>query len=462
MPCRSRIMSTTLAVSLALAATPAAPDVIGDMRDFWDRAGGGANATRPQAIIGQRAGYATLGSLYVRSTARTTSIVNLQLPSLNAGCGGIDVFTGAFSFLSAEELIAMSKAIAANATGFAFQLALESLAPTVANTMAELRDLANKVNATNIGSCESAAGLVGGLWPQMEGASELICKTIGSSQGLFQDWAKGEHDCSTGNKEADTIARGDPEFREEIPYDVNYGWKAARRNIFLSANSSLSEFFMSMTGTVIVKKTGDDDKIVRIVKTPLAYDAQTLRALVEGGTIRVYKCDEPTNCLSVTNGSTTIARGNAFFAYVVKIIDDMSDAIRDEASLPPEATALLNLTSLPIHKALVVAQAYQHHFAKDEVYAMAEAVAVDVAYRYVAETAEAVTEGAGNLSMAGDDLETFQDNLKRNLESLSLLRREGRDSFNAALAGLERLQIIETALAANGGQIFVSQLRAPE
>ena len=94
------------------------------MRDFWDRAGGGANVTRPQAITGQRAGYATMGSLYLRSSSRNAQLANLQLPSLNAGCGGIDIFTGAFSFLSAEELIALSKAIAANAAGFAFDLAL--------------------------------------------------------------------------------------------------------------------------------------------------------------------------------------------------------------------------------------------------------------------------------------------------------------------------------------------------
>ena len=324
--------------------------------------------------------------------------------------------------------------------------------------MSELRTLAQEVNSMNIGSCDTASALVGGLWPKTEAASELICKTLGSEEGFFQDWARGEHDCGNRGNEQSNLDRAPDEFKEIIPTDVNYAWKAARKNVFLSSDASLAEFFMSITGTVIVR-AANDGQVTRVLKAPKAYTSDTLRALIEGGSVDVYQCGEATDCLYVSNGTINIARQNAFYAYVEKIMADMADAIRDEASLPAEAAALLNLTPLPVHKALVSAQAYQHQFVESEIGAMAEAVAMDIAYRYVAETAQEVVNGAGNLAMSGGDLEKFQDNLKENLAALQELRREGRESFNAALDGLLRLQAIESALSASAAHVFAAQMR---
>lgn len=448
-----------LAASLALPS-PASADIETDMKDFWDGLGGGANITRPNAFEGQRAGYATLGSLYVRSSVRNANIVSLQLPSLKAGCGGIDIFAGSFSFLSKDELIALSKAIAANAAGFAFQLALESIAPGVAETMSNLRDLANEINSTNISSCEAAAGLVGSAWAKTERTSELICKAIGNSDGLFQDWAEGKHECSTGGKEKETVDNGDEKFTDQIPVNINYAWKAAKKNAFLASQNELSEIFMAMTGTIIVRQRPNEE-LRRDVKPPKAYSAATLRALVEGGDMPSYDCNEFTLCLQPTNGTVTIDADKSFFHYVLLIITQLSEDIRtDSSAVSPEAIALLNLTDLPIRRALVVAHAYKHHFYEDEILAMAEAVAMDAAYNYLRDLSEAMTNGGGNLGVAGDDLKEFNRTTAQTLRAMRELQRAGRDSFNDALASLERLVISEKALAASGGSIFVNQLRA--
>ena len=114
--------------TLNLIATSALGGAVGnDLKNFWERTGGGVNYTRPTAYQGQQAGYATLGSLYVRTQPRNTSLAHIQLPSVRAGCGGIDIFGGSFSFISKEELIKLMEAIMQNAAGFAFELALESL-----------------------------------------------------------------------------------------------------------------------------------------------------------------------------------------------------------------------------------------------------------------------------------------------------------------------------------------------
>lgn len=106
-------------------------------------------------------GYVTLGSLYMRTKPRNSSMLQFQLPSVRAGCGGIDIFGGSFSFISKEEMIYLMEGIMQNASSFAFELALESLSPAVAEQVAKLRDLLQEVNAMNINSCEAGQMLVG-------------------------------------------------------------------------------------------------------------------------------------------------------------------------------------------------------------------------------------------------------------------------------------------------------------
>ena len=113
----------------------------------------------------------------------------MSLPSFRAGCGGIDAFAGAFSFIDSDQLVAFARAVAQNAVGFAFELALETISPVIAETMAKLRALAQWVNSQNLNSCETAQALVGAVWSKNDRASAAICAAIGTSQGIFSDYA---------------------------------------------------------------------------------------------------------------------------------------------------------------------------------------------------------------------------------------------------------------------------------
>ncbi|WP_296222037.1 conjugal transfer protein TraH, partial [uncultured Sphingomonas sp.] len=109
-----------------LVVTPAMADVGSEMNSYFNSAGASANVTGPTAFNGQAAGYYSGGSLWSRFPSKTVNPVNLALPSARAGCGGIDLFAGSFSFINADEMVAMLKATANNAIGFAFQLAIDS------------------------------------------------------------------------------------------------------------------------------------------------------------------------------------------------------------------------------------------------------------------------------------------------------------------------------------------------
>jgi conjugative transfer pilus assembly protein TraH len=86
------------------------------MDSFLNDVGGAANVNGPTAFQGQSAGYYSLGNVWTRFPQKTTNIANLQLPRARAGCGGIDIFAGSFSFINASEIVAMLKAVANNAS----------------------------------------------------------------------------------------------------------------------------------------------------------------------------------------------------------------------------------------------------------------------------------------------------------------------------------------------------------
>ena len=190
MTTRRGLMAVLLAAGLSLAPSVHA-DVLSEMENFWR--GAAVNTTGPTAFDGQASGHWTLGNLYLRAPVRSEPIATVSLPSFRAGCGGIDAFAGSFSFINSDQLIAFGRAVAQNAVGFAFELALETISPVIAETMSKLRALAQWVNNQNLDSCETAQALVGAAWSKNDRASAAICAAVGTRQGIFSDYAAARH-----------------------------------------------------------------------------------------------------------------------------------------------------------------------------------------------------------------------------------------------------------------------------
>ncbi|MCV5290105.1 conjugal transfer protein TraH, partial [Escherichia coli] len=75
---------------------------------------------------------------------------------------------------------------------------------------------------------------------------------------------------------------------------INIIWDSLSKNRMLDGNKELKEFIMTLTGTLIF---GEDSEI-----TPLparTTDRDILRAIMEGGTAKVYHCNDSDKCLKV-------------------------------------------------------------------------------------------------------------------------------------------------------------------
>ena len=445
-----RVLPVAMIAATLFAAAPANADVLSEMNRFWQ--GAAVNVTGPTAFNGQASGHWTLGNLYLRAPVRSEQVATVNLPSFRAGCGGIDAFAGAFSFINSDQLIAFGRAVAQNAAGFAFELALETISPVIAETMAKLRALAQWVNGQNLNSCETAQALVGALWSKNDRASSAICAAIGTSQGIFSDYAAAKHGCGADGKRNSTLASASGAMADQVPVNVNYAWKAIRASSFLSGDTQLAEFAMAVTGTLIVTApTSDGDTSgprVRILE-PLALDRRVTEVLMEGGgSLPVYRCDTPDRCLNPTLASVSIPADRGFRARVAELLRDLVDAVRNDTAPPPPALGLVNLTTLPVYRVANAAAAYRGAVVDQEMDVLAEAVALDVMQVWLSDLHRTVEERAGTLDIAdGEQLQRWREGLRSNRIALARHRNEGLARFNTALAVVEKLRLIETELA---------------
>ena len=125
-----RSAAAILALLLAIPSFELqAGDLNSEVNNMFNNLGAIGNYTAPGAFRGQTFNTYTGGNLMMRSPNKVYQLAAIQFPSAKAGCGGIDVFGGSFSHISATEFKNMLKNITAALPGIAFQLALEAVSP---------------------------------------------------------------------------------------------------------------------------------------------------------------------------------------------------------------------------------------------------------------------------------------------------------------------------------------------
>ncbi|MDF0490456.1 conjugal transfer protein TraH [Sphingomonas sp. H39-1-10] len=358
-------------------------DVAGQMNSFFNDASGAANVTGPTAFQGQSAGYYSLGNLWTRFPQRSVSPFNLQLPSARAGCGGIDLFSGSFSFINASEIIAMLKATANNALGFAFKLAIDSVSPEIGKVMDEFSQKAQLLNQMNINSCETAQALVGGIWPQMDTTRATICEAVGNSQGVFSDWAAARQGCNNGNQRDSTIAgNSDAAMAGQLVGEPhNYSWEALKKSAKFGAfDQEFSEYIMTLVGTIVTRPSDDPAVGGTVVIHGPAEDA-VVTALLDGTAdappVRILRCnDDP--CLDIGEQTLSVPASSALRPRIAAMIRDISLKIRSDTAIDAAEKQLLNLATVPLFKILAVQAAAKYALTDGEIETLAEIVSVDI------------------------------------------------------------------------------------
>ena len=368
----------------AAVLTPAAADVGGEMQTFFNDAGVRANVTGPSAFQGQAAGYYSGGNVWTRFPQKSIQPFNLQLPHARAGCGGIDLFAGSFSFINTAELVAMLKATANNAIGFAFQLAIDAISPQISGVIKDMSQKLQQINQMNISSCETAQGLIGGLWPKMESTRATICEAVGNSQGLFSDWAASRQGCNNGDKRDQTIAANtNQEMKDQLVGEPhNFTWDILKKSAqFAGYDDQFKEMVMTIIGTVVTKPSPDKTKGTIIQKFGPGDDS-ILEALLDGSangnTVKILKCNDA-DCLDVGTQTLSISQAQAIRPRVKALIMSMANAVKTDQPIGAPEKTLLNVASLPLYKILAVQAAARYDInGTGEIDTLSEITAIDL------------------------------------------------------------------------------------
>lgn len=418
-----RVFITSVVISTILTFAVHA-DVNRDLTLFFNRIGGASNISRPGAYSDQTAGYYTGGNLFARNQVHSSQLATLQLPDLRAGCGGIDMFMGAFSHIGSDKLIESLKAIGSNLGSYALLLALETMSPQVKNIITELNDLSQSINQSNINSCEIAATTLGSVWPKSDASKRHLCKMIGTERkyGSFSDYAAARQQCGVGNKVEETskIAEADPRFKSMLGTEFNLAWKAIQENAFLRADRRLAEFFMSLSGTIISTKDKNGNYTIQ-ARPSLANKNDLLSALLHGGKVMTYICiGKDDRCLDVQLSELDIKAEKALLERVKLILVSIQNKIYRDEALEPGEIAFLNSTRLPFYKIINVATAYRRGGSPVDIIDYAELGAVDILFQYLSEILDVINESIDHIRLSQiDDAE-----INRFQKSLHLTRQQ--------------------------------------
>lgn len=417
-----------------------------DLEGFFHKMGTTTNAISPGVHNDQSAGYYSGGGLSVRNRARNSQLATLQLPNFKAGCGGIDMFTGGFSFVSSAELVNALKSIGSSAASYGFMLAMKTFAPSVQSVMAELQDMASKINQANINSCETAATMLGGVWPKSDLTSRHICTSMGSGGGMFKDWAAARQGCGSGPERSIVMGRkGATEgYKNILADEFNIAWEVIKRNNYLFGDRELAELCMTISGTIIAYKEGESRKVVTYPSK--ADNDDLVKVLFEGGSVAGYGCDETEKCLRIQAKNYNIAAGG-FGNRVRKTLSDITKkAINDEA-LNEKEIAFIGKVRLPVYKMVNVLATYKR--AEYDLKDFTDIICVDLIHQYITEILDVMLEEVANLrnaQVSDEEVNKFIAQLQKAKASINTKRKIAYEQMNQMLIMIETTKTYERKL----------------
>lgn len=334
---RKRLFILTIFVSTVFFTGATAHAAIDNMlQDMFDNFT--STSTSAGAYEGQSRGYLTGGGITMKSPTNSYQLFTFNPPSYSAGCGGIDLFGGSFSYINSDKLEQLVTNIGSNALGYVVQLAIETLCQQCSSVLKSMDKIARDINSLNINSCNTAKSLVNST--NLPGALSSFAETVGlssASSGNTDDAAdsKDTMSTSTGLSSLVSSMSSTLEANEEQPWG-NIVYDALNNGgSFTSDDINL---IMSMTGTIIVDKEG------KLSIYPPIIDADAY--LNGGSSIQHYECNETDSghCLGIT---VTTSDFEGLRTKVYSNVSSIASKITNRTALSGTEENFINLLPVP-------------------------------------------------------------------------------------------------------------------
>jgi conjugative transfer pilus assembly protein TraH len=395
-----RVIASSVAVCLALSTVSVRADWIGD---FYSAAGSGSNVTMPQAISSQSVIGASGGGMSWRTPNKNFQPFSITPPSLKAGCNGIDIYLGAYSFPNKAAFVNALRNFGQASIGFFFQLALNSMSPEIKGTLDVINDLANKMNQMGMNTCAEASKMVNsvaGEWAKgkteetsaqrvVDGDNEdqLAAKEEVKTNWLMQTIT--DYKAKFGKAKAAVVAGDLPRFD---PVEMNVLWYAIKNADINGLGDDEAEMMMSLIGPSLIYRGGvatDGTAAPDLgnMASPLTYKAlmePSPLGLANATDVIVLSCGGDVQCLTPASLSISF---NSFFQRAHSAVEAIKANVagRTTQNLTADQMIVLKLSTIPLYRAAAMAASggVGGAVAEELLPKMAEFAAVDAGGRLV-------------------------------------------------------------------------------
>lgn len=338
---------------------------------FFESLGGQVNHTTPGSFHDQAAGYYTGGGYIMRQKNPVVNPIQLSLPRLGVGCNSLDLYFGGFSFIKGEQLSQMFRAVTTGVPIYLTTLAIKELAPSIENAASPLLKKLQDISSMMFNGCQMSQQIVGGLWPKGTAASEQICMDQTRSDNV--DWFGAKKHCERSDSIDRKVGQAKEKYKDLLMGEYNLVWhvlqnlsesQGHQNAAVYKSNKELAAFVMSVTGTLISRKEGDQLR-TRVIE-PRADQKEFIGAYLKGGTTSLLVCEEGEKCLSPKITSVTIEdqieeigiTHATMKSKVIHKIGNLRTKYRSKEALTADEISFLNdSVNLPVYKYIQVSVA---------------------------------------------------------------------------------------------------------
>jgi conjugative transfer pilus assembly protein TraH len=452
---RRTAVAVAALVSMQWASFAQSADLSGEMQQMFDDMGAVSNVTGPGAFRSQTMGIYTGGEMQMRAPTRNYQFWSVTMPSINAGCGGIDAYLGSFSHINSEQFKALLQQVGANTVGLLFKAALKSINPMIESVLGDLEKTLAQYNSYSRNSCQMANALVNGMSGAFDVNSYSACVAMAKSF-YGEDEPAAQRRCASNAPavNADVKAGGDEATKALASRDINIVWDALAKSSFTRDEK---ETFMNVAGTVIFRKPlnngGAGRKPQRIEAT-----IDSLSTLLYGNkpgsteeTVIIsgwWQCTDD-DCLAPVQIDKEV---KPFPAHVRSMLVSLQEKLRTREGPTPAEIGFINMTSVPVYRMLALG--YQADSSSRDTYLSytlieryAKLIAYDYAHTFLRRQLKEVLTYIGQANLQSAPEETYGKDLRDSVEALMKALDEERNaalqrvpSLNGVIEDLQRVE----------------------
>jgi conjugative transfer pilus assembly protein TraH len=441
---------------LALQATSAAQaaDLSAQMASMFG-SGTLANVTGPGAYKSQTQNVYAGGELQLRFPGRNYQLWSYSLPSITAGCGGVDAYLGSMSHINSTDFKNMLEAVARSYAGLLFKAALKSINPLIESVIGDMQKTLESASQFNGNTCAMAQLLINSTSEYSGMTSESTCVTA-AMQIYGEDHPAAMRRCKVDQATTNAAAKAssNPAEKELADRNLNLVWEALRGSTFSADEKTV---FMNIAGTRIIYKPGDNGNRPQTPRElPPSIDSLTtlLHGNEPGSTVDKVKvrnwlaCNDD-ECLQPT---ANIVEITPFPTYVRQMIEGIRSDIVARRALTPAQKQFVNMTRVPVYRMLAIGYTSGSGVGNDEltdllIHRYAKVIAYDYAYMFMRNALKDVRGylGMAKLRKRAEEVNSqlLVDNVNRLLAEIESEHTKALGQVREANAVVEDLQRVE-------------------